>query len=100
MPRGAVLGRVDLAARKQPFAPFRETALGGEVGEEAQGHRAEALARIIEPHAARFGAELPVTRQKAAQVHAAPALGVLRELRPRRALERRAGVHFSRRYRR
>ena len=102
VPGGALLGVVDLAAREQRFAPLGEAALRGEVGEQAQRHGAHALARIVVAHARRLGAELASARalaiflggEQLAQVHAAPALGVLRELRPRRALRRRTGVHF------
>jgi hypothetical protein len=104
MPGGAVLGVVDVPAAEQRGAPFRQAALAGEVGEQAQGHRAQALAREVVAQAGGLGHELHAARdiagQKLAQVHAAPALGVVAQIDPGLALQRRQGLHLFRRYRR
>ncbi len=98
MPRGAVLGVVDLPAFEQRAAPLGETALGGEVGEQPQSHGAEALAREVVAQAGRFGDQLhgarPVVREQLAQVDAAPALGMVAEVEPGLAFERRARIHL------
>ena len=77
---------------------FCEAALVRKVGKEPKGDRAEPLARVVVAHARRLGGEeAPAPRvggEELAQVHAAPALGMLRELWPGRAIEGRAGIHF------
>ena len=86
-------------AGEQRLAPLGEAALGGEVREQAQRHRAQALARVVVAQPGRLGDELHRARdvggEELAQVHAAPALGVLRELGPGRAVGGRAWYSFS-----
>ena len=91
VPGGALLGEFTSAAGQERLAPFREAALGREVGEEAQRYRPEALARVVVAHAGRLGHELAaagrVAGEELAQVRAAPGLRVVRELLPGLALE-------------
>ena len=61
VPGGAVLRIVDMPAAQQRIAPFCKTALFAEVCEQPQRQSAEALARVVEAHAGRFGDEMAGT---------------------------------------